>query len=41
MRKDELNVQYFNKKTNVAQSFIYEFFLILTARGPFHRKDFK
>ena len=30
---------YFNKKTDVAQNLI--FFLTLTIRGSFHRKDFK
>ena len=32
---------YFNTKTDVAQNLIDDFFLTLTVRGPFHRKDFK
>ena len=40
MRKDDLNMQIFQTETNVAQNLII-FFLTLTARGPFHRKDFK
>ena len=31
----------FNAKTDVAQSLDDEIFLTLTARGPFHKKDFK
>ena len=32
---------YFNTKTDAAQNLIDDFFLTLTVRGPFHRKDFK
>ena len=32
---------YFNTKTNVAQNLIDDFFSNMTARRPFHRKDFK
>ena len=32
---------YFKTKTDVAQNLINKFFLILTVRRPFHRKDFK
>ena len=32
---------YFNTKTDVAQNLVHDFFLTLTVRGPFHRKDFK
>ena len=33
---------YFNTKTDVVQNLIDDFFfLTLTVRGPFHRKDFK
>ena len=32
---------YFNTKTDVAQNLIDDFFLTLTVRGPFHRKEFK
>ena len=32
---------YFNAKTNVAQNLIDNFFSNMTARRPFHRKDFK
>ena len=32
---------YFNTKTNVAQNLIDDFFSNMTARQPFHRKDFK
>ena len=41
MQKDDLNVHVFNTKTDAAQNLIYDFFLTLTVRGPFHRKDFK
>ena len=29
------------RDTDVAQNLIDDFFLTLTVRGPFHRKDFK
>ena len=32
---------YFKTKTDVSQNLIDNFFLTLTVRGPFHRKDFK
>ena len=32
---------YFYTKTDVAKNLIDDFFLTLTVRGPFHRKDFK
>ena len=32
---------YFNTKTDVAQNLMDDFFLTLTVRGPFYRKDFK
>ena len=32
---------HFKTKTDVAQNLIDGFFLTLTARGSFHRKDFK
>ena len=32
---------YFKTKTDVAKNMIDDFFLTLTVRGPFHRKDFK
>ena len=32
---------YFKIKTDVAQNLIDDFFLILTVRGTFHKKDFK
>ena len=32
---------YLNIKTDVAQNLIDDFFLTLTIRGPFYRKDFK
>ena len=32
---------YFNAKTNGAQNLIDNFFSNMTARRPFHRKDFK
>ena len=31
---------YFNKKTDLAQNLIDDFFSNLTVRGPFLRKDF-
>ena len=40
MRKGDLNMQIFQTETNVAQNLII-FSLTLTARGLFHRKDFK
>ena len=33
--------RYFKTETAVAQNLIKDFFLTLTARWPFHRKDFK
>ena len=41
MGKDDLMCTYFNTKTDVSQNLIDDFFLTLTVRGPFHRKDFK
>ena len=32
---------YFNTKTDIAQNLVEDFFITLTVRGPFHRKDFK
>ena len=32
---------YFNTETDAAQNLINDFFLTLTVRGPFYRKDFK
>ena len=32
---------YFKTKTDAAQNLIDKFFLTLTVRGPFHKKDFK
>ena len=32
---------YFKTDTDAAQNLIDDFFLTLTVRGPFHRKDFK
>ena len=41
-QKDDLNVKVFeNRKSDVAQNLIVDFFLTLTVRGPIHRKDFK
>ena len=40
--KNDLNVHiYFKTETAVAQNWIDDFFLTLTVRGPFNRKDFK
>ena len=40
--KNDLNVQiYFKTETVVAQNWIDDFFLTLTVRGAFNRKDFK
>ena len=33
--------RYFKTETDVAQNLNDDFFLTLTASGPFHRKDFK
>ena len=41
MRKDDLNVHYFTTKNDVTHNLIDDFFLTLTVRGPYHRKDFK
>ena len=42
MRKDDLYVQVFQLKPDVAQNLIDDFFfLTLTVRGPFHKEDFK
>ena len=35
-----LNVHVFQTETDVARNLIDDFFLILTVRGTFHRKDF-
>ena len=32
---------YFKTENDEAQNLINDFFLTLTARGPFHRNDFK
>ena len=32
---------YLKTETDVGQNLIHDFFLILTVRGSFHRKDFK
>ena len=40
--KNDQNVQiYFKTETVVAQNWIDDFFLTLTVRGAFNRKDFK
>ena len=40
--KNDLSVHiYFKTETAVAQNWIDDFFLTLTVRGPFNRKDFK
>ena len=42
MQKYNLNVHVFKKEINVVQNLIDDFFfLTLTVRGPFHRKDLK
>ena len=42
MRKDDLNVHEFqNRDLHRPKPDQYFFFLILTVRGPFHRKNFK
>ena len=42
MQEDDPNVHLFSNKTDVAQNLINNFFfLTLTVRGSFHRKDFK
>ena len=38
-QKDDLNVKVFeNRKSDVAQNLIVDFFLTLTVRGPIHRR---
>ena len=41
MRKDDIMCTYFTTKNDAPHNLIDEFCLILTVRGPYHRKDFK
>ena len=42
LQKVDLNVKVFeNRKSDVAQNLIVDFFLTLTVREPIHRKDVK